>query len=628
MSLKKKNQYIFKTFEQGISYRIASEKFSDSQNVYTNKNITETRPGIARFNSTSLGGSVLSLSYFKTEDGVRYRIAKVGTALYAVAASGAHTSIKTGLTSTTKHRAVTLDSRHIIAIETDGLFSWDGTTFTQLGQAVPATISVAIAAGGSLVANNDYQVAITYYASSIGYESNAQESSIISTTANLTINVSNIPATASNALIDYVRIYLKDVEGGGSYKYVTAVALGTTTYSITASPTSTQTIPTTHGAPLAGGGRYLTVYGKKIAYAGNDTFKSDVFISEDFLPDAFDDSATSRTISIEGQGPITGIACGTYSDTLLDPYLVAFKKTSTTLYSDLGGISRQVLLDPHIGCVSHDTIKVVNGVIHFMSENGWYMIENGVLVKKDGKPFPLSSGDIDDIFARSGWAKELNKAQFSNYFSVVYPTHRQYWTFIVEGSETDFNKAYIYERDTGGFRFFKFNTNFKCAVEAEDEDGNQVVLLGDTSGRIFSYSIGNDLHDVDAANSSSIIETFLTLPFFIEKDLYASYNYRFLTIRGLTSSNAVTVRTASNWISTTYNSDSLDFSSSTSEFTLDVSSLDVDSFGEERSVRTATIDLNTTAETIMVKFYQNILDANIGLISGQLQYSKNGGMNL
>lgn len=628
MSLKKKNQYIFKTFEQGISFRIASEKFSDSQNVYTNKNITETRPGIARFNSTSLGGPVLSLSYFKTNDGDRYRLAKVGTVLYAVAASGAHASVKTGLTATTKHRAVTLDSRHIIAIETDGLFSWDGTTFTQLGQSPPTTLSVAIAAGGSLAANNDYQVAISFYASTIGFESNALESSIISTTADKTIDVSDIPATADNALIDFVRIYLKDVEGGGSYAFVDEIALGTTTYSITAEPTSTQTIQTTHGAPLAGGAKYLTVYGKKIAYTGNNSFKSDVFISEDFLPDAFDDTSTSRTIAIEGQGPVTGIACGTYSDTLLDPYIVAFKKTSTTLYSDLGGISRQVLLDPHIGCVSNDTIKVVNGVIHFLSENGWYMIENGVLVKKDGKPFPLAAGDIDDIFARSGWAKELNKAQFSNYFSVVYPTHRQYWTFIAEGSESTLYKAYIYERDTGGFRFFKFNTNFKCATEAEDEDGNQVVLLGDTSGRLFSYAVGNDLHDVDASNASSTIETFLALPFFIEKDLYASYNYRFLTIRGLTSSNAVTVRTSSNWISSEYATDSLDFASNMSEFTLDVSMLDVDAFGEERSVRTATIDLNTTAETIMVKFYQNIMDANIGLISGQLQYSKNGGNNL
>lgn len=628
MSLKRKNQYIFKTFEQGISFRIASDKFSDSQNVYTNKNITETRPGIERFNSTSLGGSVLSLSYFKTNESARHRLAKIGTTLKSVAASGAHTTIKTGLGASTKHRAITLDSRHIIAIENDGLYSWDGTTFTQLGQAAPTTITVAVAAGGSLTINNDYQVAITFYASTTGFESNALESSITSTTADRTLDVSDIPSTADNALIDTVRVYLKDVEGGGSYGLVTELALGTTTYSITAEPASTQVPPTTHAPPSAGGAKYLTVYGKKIAYAGNSTFKSDVFISEDFLPDAFDDTATSRTIAIEGQGPITGIACGTYNNTLLDPYLVIFKKTSTTIYSDLGGISRQVLLDPHIGCISHDTIKVVNGVIHFMSESSWYMIENGTLVKKDGKPFPLSDGDIDDIFARSGWARELNKAQFENFFSVVYSTHRSYWTFIAEGSETTFYKAYVYERDTGGFRFFKFNTNFKCAVEAEDESGNQVVLLGDTSGRLFSYSIGNELHDVDAADSPVIIETFLATPFFIEKDLYASYNYRFLTIRGLASGNAVTVRTAANWISSEYATDSLDFSSNAEEFTLDVDALDVDAFGEERSVRTATIDLNTTAETIMVKFYQNILDANIGLISGQLQYSKNGGNNL
>ena len=49
--------------------------------------------------------------------------------------------------------------------------------------------------------------------------------------------------------------------------------------------------------------------------------------------------------------------------------------------------------------------------------------------------------------------------------------------------------------------------------------------------------------------------------------------------------------------------------------------------GEERTVVTTTIDINRTAETIMVGFYQSILDANMALISAQIQYNKNGGPN-
>lgn len=628
MGLKRKNNLMLKKFNIGISYKIADDKLFDAQNVYNNKDVTETRYGIARFNSTSLGGSVLSQSFFKSDAADIYLLAKVGTVLYKANSAGAGTSIKTGLTSTTKHRGITLNSRHIIAIEGDGLFSYDGTTFTQLGQAPPGAGDVAIVAGGSLTATTSYQVALTFYASTIGFESNAFESSVIATTADRTIRITNIPATAANALIDTVRIYLKDVTNASAYLFIADINLGVTTYDVTAESTSTQTPPTTHAAPSAGGGKYLTTYGKRIAYAGNGTYKSDVFISEEYLPDAFDDTLTSKTLSIEGQGPITGIACGTYNDANLDPYLVIFKKTSTTIFSEIGGVARQSLLDPHVGCINHDTIKVINGVVYFMSENGFYAVENGLLIKDSkGNPYSLAEGAIDDIFSRSGWEKELNRAQFANFFSCVYSTHRQYWTFVTEGADTTFKKAYVYERDIKGFRVFTFKTAFKSACEGEDANGNQVIYLADSTGTIFTYSIGNDYHDVDAANSSETIPAFVMLPFLLEDDINATYNYRFLTVRALTSENAVTGRAFINWDQSESYDNSYDFSDGSDGFVLDVSQLDVDSFGNERTVTKSTIDINKTADTIMIGFYQDILDANIGLISAQLQYNKNGGPN-
>lgn len=628
MTLKRKNLVTYKKLNTGISYRLIDDKLYDAQNVYNNNDITETRFGIKRFNTTSLGASVLSTSFFKSDDSTRYLLAKVGTVLYRVNASGAATSIKTGLTSTTKHVGITLDNRHIVAIESDGLFSYDGTTFTQLGQAAPTTGSVAIVAGGSLVGTNNYQVAITFYASGIGFETNAYESSIIATTADRTVRVSSIPATADNALIDKVRIYLKDVTAAGSYLFVTEQNLGTTTYDITAVPTSTQTPPTKHGEVQAGGGKYLTTFGKRIAYTGNDTYRSDVFISEEYLPDAYDDTTTSRTLSVEGQGPITGIASGTFSDSILDPYLVIFKKTSCTIYSELGGFPRQSLLDPHIGCISHNTIKVVNGIIYFMSENGWYRIYNGVLVKDDkNDPVPLGEGGIDDIFTRTGWEKELNKSLFSSFFSCVYSTHRQYWTFITEGSNSSFNKAYVYERDVQGFRTFYFNTAMTSACEGEDANGNQVVFLSDTTGTIFTYSVENELHDEDKDGNSQIIAAFILLPFVINEDIYSTYNYRFLTVRAIASSNVVSGKIFSNFNFSDRIDDTLTFTDPSSGFILDTDALDVGILGEERTVVTATIDINRTAETIMVGFYQSILDANMALISAQIQYNKNGGPN-
>jgi uncharacterized membrane protein len=60
---------------------------------------------------------------------------------------------------------------------------------------------------------------------------------------------------------------------------------------------------------------------------------------------------------------------------------------------------------------------------------------------------------------------------------------------------------------------------------------------------------------------------------------------------------------------------------------LDVSKLDVDSLPDERIPVTAIADINRTGETLIVGFYQDVIDANIGLISAQLVYNKNGNRN-
>jgi hypothetical protein len=628
MSLKKRATLSLRKFNAPINYKVLGDKLADAQNVYDNKGVTETRFGIKKFNTTSLGGSVISTSFFKDNSGDRYLIAKVGTVLYKVNSVGAATSLKTGLSENTKHRGVTLDGRHIIGIETDGLFTFNGTIFTQLGQSQPSSLAVAVSAGGNLDANNDYQVALTFYSTSTGFETNPYESSIISTTTDKTLSITEIPTSAENAFIDAVRIYLKDVEAGGSYSLVTELGLGITSYSITSEPISTIEPPTTHSEPLPGGGKYLTSYGKKIAYTGNSEFKSDVFISEEYIPDAFDNSATTKTLSIEGQGPITGIACGTYSDSNLDPYLAIFKSSSITIYSDIGGNSRQSLLDANIGCVSHDTIKVVNGIIHFMSENGWYRIFNGVILKDEQKnPQSLGDGDIDDIFSRAGWEKELNRLMFPNFFSVVYPTHKQYWTFVTEGANSSFTKAYIYERDINGFRVFTFNTAFTTACEGEDDNGNIVVFLSDSTGTFFTYSVKNPLYDVSAAGTQQAIEAFFILPFMIESDIYSTYNYRFLTVRAIANDNPVTCKVWRNFDLSELQSNEYDFENPVTGFTLDLSQLDVGTLGDDRAIVSKTADINTCAESIMIGFYQSTLGANIGLISAQLQYNKNGNAN-
>jgi hypothetical protein len=632
MPVRKRAIKSFKHLNVPISYKTLDDSFlSDARNVFDNKKVTETRYGIKGFNAVSLGGPILSLSYFKTSAGVRYRIAKVGTSLYVVNATGVNTLIKSGLSATTKHRGVTLNNRHIIAIESDGLFSFNGTFVTQLGQLPPTTGNVAISAGGNLVAGDNYKVGLTFYSTVTGFETNAYTSSQITPSGgNTQIDVTSIPATADNQTIDKVRIYLKNVTQNGAYLFITELNLGTTSYTISAIATSTQIPPTLNAPPIAGGGRYLTLFGKSLVYTGNSTYPNDVYVSEDYLPDAFDSTSTQVVLEIPGQGPITGITTGLFNDTLLSPFVAIFKKTTIAIYSEISGSPELNTIDTHLGCVSNETIRVRNGSIYFMSENGWYVITNGSIVRDDkGMPISLGKGNIDDIFSRVGWTYELNAPQFSSFFSAYYSTDAIYMTFVAEGANNSITKAYTFEErlETPGFRVFEFKTPLTCGCEGEDESGYQTVFLGDESGKLFSYSSRNSRYDEDASGNQQTIPAFAILPYLQPGDSSCSYNFRDLTVRAFGSSNPITIRTFASFSLQTFDSFQYDFPNTSLGFTLDVSILDEDTLGDERIPVTAMADINRTGETLLIGFYQDILSANLGLISSQISLNKNGNRN-
>lgn len=631
MTVRKRALKSFKHLSIPVSYRVLDDKFlSDARNIFDNKGVTETRYGLKRYNDTSLGGTPLSISYFKTSAGIRYKIVKVGSSLYSVAANGASTVIKSGLSATTKHRGDTLNDRHIIAIEGDGLFSFNGTIFTQLGQLPPTGATIATSSGGSLTDNTNYKVGLTFYASSIGFETNVFESNSVLTAApNKQIVISSIPTTANNALVDTVKVYLKNTDTNTPYLFIADLALGSTTYTITNPPSSTLIPPTKNAPPIQGGGKFLSVFGTKVAYAGNSIFPNEVFISEEYIPDAYDSTTSHRVLFIPGQGPITGIAVGLYNDKFLNPFLVAFKKTSITIYSELNDIPVQTTIDAHVGCVSNETIRVRNGVVYFMSENGWYAIANGSLIKDENKsPASLGGGAIDDIFSRVGWSNELNAPQFSSFFSAYYSTNNLYMTFVCEGANSSITKAYVYEEKIGGFRPWEFKFGLTCACEGEDDLGYQCIFIADSTGSIFTYSNRSPRHDEDNTGASLSIPAFALLPYIQPGEDSNSYNFRTLTVRALASANPIMIRTFPSFSLLSFDSFQYDFPNTSLGFTLDVSQLDVDILGDERVPVTAMADINRVGETILIGFYQDVIDGNIAIISSQLTLNKNGNRNL
>jgi hypothetical protein len=637
MPLNQRASRKIRSFDLPVSYRIneSGEKLRDALNVFSNQGRLETRFGRSLWNAVSLGASVQSISFFKHANGTRYLIAKVGTVLYSVASTGAHTAIKTGLTDTTKHRGITwargTSSRHIIAIESDGLFQWDGTTFTELGQAAPAACVAALTAGS--LTNGSYKIYLTYYSSVTGFESNAGTASNTVTTSTQGIALSSIPSTATNGTIDKIRIYLKNTGSVDDAVYVTELSLGTTTYTISSNPTSTSTYPLANAAPSSGGAKFLTEFNRKLVCAGNGTYKNDVYFSEEDLPDAFNDGTANNRVVLYApyDGEVTGIATGLYNNSVLDPYLVVFKKRSTHIYSEIGGVEKFVPISKEIGCASHDTISVKNGDVYFLSSNGWRVISNGrIMTDQQNNPATLGQGDLDDIFKQPGYVYEINKAQLSNSFSVYYSALDQYMTWVAEGAGSEFTKVYSYEFPVGGFKPYSFYTPATAACIGEDGNGDEVVFMSDASGAIYTHSINEARSDEDSGGTAKAIESFAMMSWMDGGDMDASYNFRELLLRRVVTGNDITIKTWINYSIQNLADYEITFSDPDADngFILDESLLDEGVFSDGRTISTARADINRCGENILIGFYLTSIDGNLNLVSAQIDFSTNGNRNL
>ena len=641
----KKKIYRWPIMNMPVSYKIGvQDRMTDARNVMSNQNVLETRNGTSRYNATAIDSlGVSSVSYYKDDSGNRYVLAKAGRHIYKVTETGAAvelfggftldedeldvdyiTASNTQLTIGLKHRAVTFLNRHIIAAQVDGLYQYDGTDFTQLGQAAPTVAPTVAASGaGGTLPTATYQVAYTFYDSAVGFETNIGSASANQAiTLGQQIDVSAMSVTADNANIDKKRIYVKNITSSGAWLFYSEIALATATATINTALTSTLNPPTTHAAPIAGGAKYLAIFGNKLVYSGNSSFPSDVFFSDEYLADAWDDTSAQLVLNMQGNGPITGIGVGHYNQDSATPFLCMFKRNRIEIYSEINGNAVQSIISENIGCISHDTIKMIDGDLVFMSTMGWHVIHNGRL-----KEERVAKDDLSDIFTKSGFIYELNKSRYNTFFSVFYPPLNQYMTFISEGSSTDLKKCYNFEGSTNGFRPYDFPLNIFDACLAEDSTGEDILLFASQSGFILKHSVKEARNDILNGGTTQAIRTYANMYWIGGMDMDSSYNFGAVIFRALESVNAVTAKYYANFQLSLAVNESFDFNSDESGFILDVSRLDEASLGDGRTIVRYAGGVYLTAQALLIAFSQNIAGANIGLIEGQLDVSKNGSIN-
>lgn len=187
--------------------------------------------------------------------------------------------------------------------------SLDGVTWTQLGITAPATLSLAAAAGGSLVSGDTYEVTATYYSTDTNQESN--ESTVATVTpsgANLTINVTRV--ASADVQVSHIKLYARDLTAGeASRRLVTTVANTNGTTAITANAWTSSTPPPGIGlASVALPMKFGTVWKNRWwgadATVGNRLRFSQVFANNQWPDTFFVDIPFERGESIQALLPL------------------------------------------------------------------------------------------------------------------------------------------------------------------------------------------------------------------------------------------------------------------------------------------------------------------------------------
>jgi len=629
-----------------VSYKpLIQDRMADALNVVTNQKILETRPGTSRYNATAINANEInSITYFKNNAGTIHVLAKVQQDMFLVPTTGSATHLAgsfeldvdaldetildesgAGLTAAAKHRGVTFRGRHIVAVKTNGLFTYDGTTWSQLGQAIPGAPTVAASGSGNTLSASDYKVAYTFYDSTNGFETNqGTASTTVTVSSGEQIDVSAISTSADNGNIDKVRIYIKDVTAGSDFLFWAEIDLTDGSDTIDSDTTSTSVPPTKNAPPKSGGAQFLTMFGNKLAYSGNTTFPSDVFLGTADIPDAVDDSSTGVILFASGQGPVTGLGTGFYSgdQSAKVPFLCIFKRTSIEVYDTTNGIST---ISSDVGAPSGDTIREINGAVFFQSTIGWHVIVNGRLqTDKNSDAYNLGEGDIDDIFTRTGFTHSISKGQLINAFSVYYPTLNQYMTFNPLAGSTQSFRSNNYELNISGFRPYKFPLEILDATLAENSDGEDIVLFATEDGFIMQHSIAESRSDALADNTTRAIETFFQLYWLNGEDMDATYNYGRVIFSALEQDTAVEARYFLDYKTAEPVSQDFDFSGTLAGFQLDVSKLDEGVLFDGRTIITFQGNVDKTAKALLLGFYQNTSGTNINMLEGMISFSKNG----
>ncbi len=178
-----------------------------------------------------------------------------------------------------------------------------------------------------------------------------------------------------------------------------------------------------------------------------------------------------------------------------DDSVYIFKKRSVyrMVITGLDGpdafIIRPVLRN--VGAWAKNSVRVVPGQgIFFLAQNTLYLLNNSASASYTGGGLEPIGDPIQRTF------DSVNRTQWGNAVAAVYPKRYQYWISVATNSATSNNTTLVYDYVQKAWSIYS-NINANALAQAEDSNGNNLLISGDYAGNQYKQDTTNTTDNVN-----------------------------------------------------------------------------------------------------------------------------------
>lgn len=182
-------------------------------------------------------------------------------------------------------------------------------------------------------------------------------------------------------------------------------------------------------------------------------------------------------------------------------YLIVFKQHSLWRITSLGVSGEQTVERiASVGTPGPHTVSVVGTVVFFIDAVGRLWAYDPIGQNEDSL-IEVSKDKLGDFTLRNFKKDRLRYAHL-----LEHPALSEVYSFVTDGlSQTETNRAWVYNTTTGGFSPMKWADNWNVVTRVIDEDGEPIMVGGSYGGLVA------DLHQGTSDNGQDI-ESFIVPP--------------------------------------------------------------------------------------------------------------------